>query len=138
MQSSPPAAKRLGDNTTERVEAVQQDGRAEPAVVTAETDGWQDKEDFEHAQVEGLYDLMQRDEDPTRAAGRTNEVDPEDVEVEVEEPELDVVAGNSGLRREGKGKSVPDKEARKRAKKDRLKEEKRARQKEIQQSKSLE
>lgn len=137
VPSSPPKRQREEGMTQEIIERTEQDGSDEPAVVAEETDDWQDKEDYEHAQREGAYDLLERDEDPTRVHGRTNEADAEDVMVDVEGGEdEEVVAGGSGERREEKATNVVDKKARKQAKKGRRKEEQKVRQKEKQQTKS--
>lgn len=61
-QSSPPEAqKEHVRNGVEVVGRENEDGEDQPAIVGEETGDWQDKEDFEHAQVDETQDLAEQD-----------------------------------------------------------------------------
>lgn len=94
---------------SDMVDVNEADGQLEPALGGQEVDGWQDKEDYEHAQVNETAGLDGRD-----PAGGGFERHPEEVGVEVE------IDATQALSR-------ADKEARKAAKKKRKQTEKRER-----------
>lgn len=108
--SSPPVP--VMDGGEEVVEmadgaGTREHGQGEAALVARETDGWQDKEDYELAQVEEMEDVGDRDPaDP--GAG---------IEGRVDDMDAASVAGQ--------GLTKAEKEARKLAKKERRKKEKR-------------
>lgn len=95
------------------VEMVDGDEEGQAAIVGHETDGWQDKEDYEHAQVDETADLDGRDPADTGAEAAKSTTD--------KTPADDVEVDTASLADAGKSKS--DKEKRKQAKQARRKKE---------------
>lgn len=88
-----------------------EEGEREPVVTAEETEDWQDKDDYEHAQVDETGDLPGRDPaDPN-----------EDEGIEQQPHVRDDMEVRSAT---GQGLTPAEKEARKQAKKDRMKREK--------------
>lgn len=100
--SSPPVSGR------EQIRGEEiEDGEKEPVVTAAETGDWQDKDEFEHAQIDETGDLSGRDPaDP----GDDNGIEQQQVR-----DDMDVQSAT------GQGLSLAEKEARRQAKKDKQK-----------------
>lgn len=113
--SSPPVVKDArAEEGVMDVEGVA--GDDQPALVGRETGGWQDKEDYEHAQIDDTVDLGGKDPAGDGIEGRNDD--------------LGVASVPGG------GRSRAEKEARKLAKKDKRKQEKHDREKQRQKQKS--
>lgn len=109
------SGRKRGEGDEDVVEAADGDEQGQAAIVGHETGDWQDKEDYEHAQVDETADLEGRDP-----------ADPGDEEPGapvIEEPtatnEIEVDTASIA----GAGKSQTDKERRKQAKQARRKRE---------------
>lgn len=61
MNSSPPETQNGQKDSEKVMGAEDEDGADQAAIVGQETGDWQDKEDFEHAQVDETQDLRERD-----------------------------------------------------------------------------
>jgi len=103
LKSSPPEPENA-QHEHGQVMDVEVDGADQAAIVGQETDDWQEKEDYEHAQVDDVVDVGGRDPATEGIEGRADD--------------LEVASLPGG------GLSKAEKEARKEAKRDRRKKEK--------------